>query len=267
MDASGPHSRARRPAGPGRLLLLLPLLFLLVAVAHLLRREPLLSPRTPGVSSPDESVAAFTGELERQGGGWLSATLTPLHADPRRQAFERQSMAQRLDLDPGEPWRLTVRWELARGAGEPAPGPGRGETGAPLPPPGLALGPVEVRDARGQALGSLPAPAAREGEPVSPLRALFAPPQGALRPGQTADWILWGRAPAEGTRLVGLVPQDDPDFLAATGFGGPFPLRATSVRRGDLGQPLARLEREEAGKSGAPGTSERDDGSARENGR
>jgi hypothetical protein len=275
LSAAARPSRRARP-----LLLLLPPLLLLLGLLHLARREPLSGPTPPpDVSSPDETVSALTGELSGAAGGWLVATLAPLHADPQRQAFEAAALTRELGLEPGQPWRLSVRWEAGEaGAEEDAAAQGAGSRGAEsvpagesvaqVRPAGIELGPVSVEDEAGLALRSLDDPPPRaEGEPTPPLRTLLAPPVGALRPGRTADWILWGRAPGAGARLVGLTPRADPVFQAATGFEGPFPLRATRVRRGDLGQPLARLERAPNGKTAGAGASQTGHGEDRGDGR
>jgi hypothetical protein len=258
-----PGVRARRRPGP--LLLLLPLALLLLGLLHLARREPVPAPAPPpDVTSPDETVAAWTGELEGGDGGWLVATLTPLHADARRQAFEASALQRELELGPGQPWRLSVRWERPRPSGAAAAAPAPGDRPERVPAAGIALGPVSVVDGEGTALVSLPAAGEPDpGAPVAPLRTLVSPPRGSLRAGQEADWILWGRAPQAGARLEGLVPPDDGLFLAATGFGGPIPLRTALLRRGDLGQPLARLERPPSGKSDGGAASESVDDGAR----
>jgi hypothetical protein len=236
---------------------LLPLLFCVLALSHVLRRPRRGDPAPPPVQSdPESGVAGWRGELAGAR-GWLEATLTPLHADPERHAFESRALARRLGLEPGQAWRLRVLWsapEVERGAASDAAraldprvarGPGGAEPLARDDSAGIGLGSVEVLDGQGSALRSLPAPEATGGA-ADPLRTLAAPPPGALRPGQVADWILWGRAPVAGARLAGLVPEDDADFRAATGFAGPFELRAVSLRRGDLEEPLARLERPSA---------------------
>ena len=248
MRASNPA--VRRRVGP--LFLLLPFLFFVLALGHLLRRpergEPAPPPHT---SDPEEHVAAWRGELAGSGGTWLEATLTPLYPEPERLEFESRALARRLGLGPGRAWRLRVLWgasDAAAGAAAGAPGalgehgPGGAEAPARARPAGIGLGAVEVLDASGTALASLPPPQPGAGA-ADPLAVLVAPPAGALRPGQAADWILWGRAPEGTARLTGLVPEDDAAFRAATGLSGALELRAVSVRRGDLDEPLARLER------------------------
>jgi hypothetical protein len=269
LEPRPPHPPERAPRRRSPLLLLLPLLFFVLALSHVLRRPQRGDPAPPPVQSdPDAGVAGWRGELSGAR-GWLEATLTPLHADAERQAFESRALAGRLGLEPGQAWRLRVLWsapEAERGAASAAPhgldrrvegGRGAAESLARAEPAGLGLGAVEVQDGQGVALRSLPAPAPGGGA-ADPLRALVAPPPGSLRPGQAADWILWGRAPLEGARLAGLVPEDDALFRAATGFSAPFELRAVSLRRGDLQEPLARLERPAAPprKSGAAPSSD-----------
>lgn len=246
-----PASQASRRRA-GTLLFLLPLLFLVLAVGHLLRRPRSGDPAPPPeTSDPEAHVEAWRGELVGARTSWLQATLTPLHPDPERNAFESRALERRLGLGAGRAWRLHVLWgatEAVDGARAGRPGalgprgPGGAEPLGRTAPAGIELGAVEVVDGQGVAQRSLPAPEAGEG-PTDPLRVLVGPPAGALRPGQAADWILWGREPSEGARLVGLVPEDDATFRAATGLGGVLELRAVSVRRGDLTEPLARLDR------------------------
>ncbi len=243
------HGAARpRARGPGALVLFLLVFLSVVGAASLFfgRRSRRTPAAPPQVTSPDETVAAFSGELEGAG-GWLSATLAPLHAEPARQAFESSALARRLGLGPGEPWRLRVRWQRRREPGASRPAGDRPERDSPA---GIALGAVEVLDSEGAALRSFVPPPAPGNGPARPLETLLAPPAGALHPGAVADWVLWGRTPAGEVRLSGLVPEGDGEFLAATGFEGPFVLRAAWLRRGDLQAPLARLDRARPGKNG-----------------
>lgn len=245
----------------------MPFLLLGLALMLFLQREPPGAPAEPPVvTSPEESVAAFTGELEGRAGGWLVATLSPLHADPARQAFEADSLRRRLGLAPGLPWRLSVHWSApeSSSAADARPsgalgtaGPARGEAPAPTGPAAIRLDAIRVLDDQGVALEGFPdvRPDAGGDVPIEPLATLLGPPHGSLAPGERADWVLWGRQPVAGARLEGLVPEADPDFSAATGFEGPFVLRATSLRRGDMNVPLARLERDPEGKIPGAGSS------------
>jgi hypothetical protein len=248
-------SPARRSARRHRpLLVLLPFLFGALALLHLLQRPRRGDPAPPpSQSDPGADVAAWRGELVGARGAWLEARLSPLHADPERQDFEARTLRRRLDLEEGRAWRLRVLWSAPRatqGAAAGAPlalgerGPGGAEPLASAEPSGIGLGAVEVVDDAGVAARSLPPPESGT-DAHDPLRVLLAPPPGALRPGQAADWILWGRAPRPGATLRGLVPGHDADFLAATGFSGRLELRGVSLRRDDLDEPLARLERPE----------------------
>jgi len=260
--------------GPGPLLVLLPALILAVVLALLLRRPPTfrrLDP--PEVSDPDAAVPALLGTLPAADGGALAARLTPMHADPARQAFEAAALRKRFALPEGEPWRLSLRWDPPDdGSGGAASarfgtaGPARGEAGTGQA--ALALGPVGIEDEEGLALDSLGTPAPG-GAGVDPLRVLFGPPTGGLRPGQTADWILWGRAPGHGARLVGLLPPPDSpdadDFERSTGLCGPLRLEPGSARASELVVPVARLDRAAPGdgKNPVPVASEEDRGTAR----
>lgn len=232
--------------------MLLPFLFLVLAIGHLLQRPRRGEPAAPpSRSDPADDVAAWRGELAGARGTWLEARLSPLHADPVRQAFESRTLERRLDLEPGQAWRLRVLWSspsATEGAAAGAPGalgergPPGAEAGAAAEFAGIGLGPIEIVDAQGTAQSALTAPQAGDAA-VDPLRVLLAPPPGALRPGQAADWILWGRAPGADTLVRGLLPEDDAEFRAATGFAGRLQLHPISLRRDDLDEPLARLER------------------------
>jgi hypothetical protein len=265
-------SARQRERRVGPLVLILPLAFLVGGALYLVKRVPALAPAPPPeISDPGEEVAGFAGELAGAGGSRLEAWLAPLHADPARQALEAAAMRRRLELAHGSPWRLVLRWRPPP-AGAPAPpapapygksGPPGGEAPARDAPGAIGLGPVEVRDELGLALGSL-VPAARPGEPgavADPLRTLFSAPPGSLREGEAVDWILWGRLPQGEARLVGLLPDlaagdgapadgEARAFREATGFAGPLVLRPRAVHRGDLSLPLARLER--GAPAGAP---------------
>ena len=193
---------------------------------------------------PDESVGAFAATLEGQGGSRLAVWLAPLHADPRREAFEAGSLERRLGLGEGQPWRLRVHWDPPT-SGEPL------ADGA-----ALRLGPLQVLDAQGTAQQSIPGSPDQGPEAVAdPLRTVLAPPAGELRPGQAVDYVLWGREPGAGGRLAGLLPApgtpEAKALEAATGLAGPLLLEHERVHRSDLWLPLARLDRSSVGKNAA----------------
>jgi hypothetical protein len=206
----------------------------------------------PDVSDPEETIAAFAGELPAADGGWLVATLAPLHFDVRRQAFEREALQSKLHLPDGEPWRLSLRWEAPRAE----VGRQQGAGNDPDAVERLALQGCAVEDELGTALQPLPELPQDGDLPVSPLRTLLAPPVGSLGPGESLDWILWGRAPGLGASLIGL-PEGSGAGEAAKSS---LELRATRLRRADLGQPLARLDREPSGKNPTAETSGTRDG-------
>ena len=256
MSAGAPTgSRRSRPLGA--LWMLFPAaLGALAAALWLARPDPAGGELgAPRVGDPDSSVPALGGRLEGADGTALVARLAPMHADPGRQAFEAAALASRLRLEPGAPYRLSLRWE--RGGLE--------DTGAVL-----HLGSISVRDAGGTALAPIPSDEGEPGGPGGgdPLRALFRAPRGTLGPGEAVDWILWGREPRRsGTvRLVGLLPAGTESELLAgrTGLSGVIPLEPLEVRRSELVLPVARLDRdggktaaapesEDAGEAGATG--------------
>jgi hypothetical protein len=175
----------------------------------------------PEVTDPDQPIEAFVAR-HAQAGGIVVAQLAPLHADSRQQAFEAGALRKRFELDQGEPWRLNVRLE---GDASAAP---------------VELRAVEVSDEHGVALRTLESGA----QPTEPVHTLFAPPSGELRSGEAAQWVLWGRSPQAGARVVGLLDE-------------PLALESGSLRRSELTVPLARLDRPRtSGKNGAQGASE-----------
>ena len=182
----------------------------------------------PRASNPRSPVPAFDGRLEGSGGGVLVARLTPLHADPARQAFEARVLAERLELDAGEPWRLSLAFEA-------------GALADPLAE--LDVGALRVDDERGTALAPIAAEPGSSTGAADPLRALLAPPRGGLASGEQVDQVLWGRAPLPGAVLVG---------IPAAGFGSSerLELAPTTVERRELAEPLARLA--DAGSGAAP---------------
>lgn len=264
--SDAPRQRTRRAASYGLLLLAL----LLVCTWLLLYVQPPQHDglHEPEVGDPEQTIEALVAELSGLDGSRLGARLSPLHVDPERQAFERDSLRRRFDLPEGEPWRLSLEWRAGAGttpvgsgsARFTGSGPARGEpTAAQLA--ALGLGPVRIEDEEGTALGPLPIVAG--GDDPAPLATLLAPPAGSLGPGQAVDWVLWGRRPLRGAVLIGLLPppasEAADEFAAATGLAGALVFEPGPVRRHTLVLPLARLERPgsaSAGKIGAGGASE-----------
>jgi len=258
---SGERPPGSRRTGP-LLLLLASLLPTTVLVVLLARPRSSGEVAVPEVSDPDQSVPALVAVVAGPDGSRLEARLTPLHADPQRQAFEGGALRDRLHLGDGAPWRLSVEWFAPEHEAPPPEAPGGaaagrfGDRGPARGEPGRAevsaigLGAVQVVDERGTALASIDPPADGDRDPV---RTLCAPPGGALRQGQASSWVLWGRAPQEGARLVGLLPPPEAaeaeDFAAATGLRGPLRFAAGAVSRRSLSTPLARLDR---GNESAP---------------
>ena len=211
-------------SGPGAFVLLLPLLTLILAVLwsrHWRQTTSGERPEPPTVAQERE-VEGWVGSGELAPGLSLSARLVPLHDESARQAFDREVLAQRLGLGPGQPWRLVL--ELG------APAAGASDTNA------LELKAAAVEDSAGARLGPVftnrPRPA--ESEVIDPLRALLALPAQSLDVGHTVTLVLWGEAPGSGARLVG--------------FGEPIDLQARRVRVDVLPATLARLDRAKDGQ-------------------
>jgi hypothetical protein len=193
--------------------LLLPLLVLLLAVLHLAERRPGLGRRAqPPRACGGEEVEAWAGSVEVPSGGRLQVNLAPLHSNSDRQRFEAQSLARRLDLGEGEPWRLVLRHV--------------GHPGADL-----ELGGLVVADEGGARLRPLSPPAQTEGI-ADPLAVLLAAPE-RLTAGSARTLVLWGPAPSGTPRLGGL------------GVSGPelVPLVPGSVAGSELDGSLVRIER------------------------
>lgn len=220
---SGGPSSPRR-TGPGPLVLILPLLTLILAVLwsrHWRQTSSGERPEPPAAAQERE-VEGWVGSGELAPGLLLSARLVPLHDEAQRQSFDREVLAQRLGLGPGEPWRLVL--ELV------APAAGAADETS------LELTAAAVEDSAGARLEPVLAdrPSAVQGEVVDPLRALLALPGQSLHAGQAVTLVLWGAAPGAGARLLG--------------FGEPIDLQARRVRVDVLPATLARLERAEHGR-------------------
>lgn len=258
------HSRAvdgrqvagRRAWNAGLVVVAVAVVLALLLVHRARRSGP--PARPPAVSDPEQVVAGYQGELVGNGGSRLVASLSPLHADEARQAFDARALARRLRLGEGEPWRLELRWipevELDPDAEHAADRSVHAE--APMPERwGLGLGDLTVADAGGTALSTLePADRHDRSAPVDPLRAVLSPPEQPLFPGQAIDLVLWGRAPEGTPRLAGLLPEDDAlraRFKLETGLERPFVLEPRGLKRSALRSAMARAERPPEGDGAA----------------
>lgn len=206
---------------------LLPVLALALVGLFWLERGRVSRPNAPPtVASPDETVAGFAARAALEPGA-LRVRLVPLHPDAERQRFDRLALARRLSLAAGEPWRLSLELDDAAAAAE------------------IDLARLAVLDRDGLALAPLAAVEPSAQGPSDPLRTLLTVGRERLAPGRTLDVVLWGRAPGDGVRLLGL--------HAAESEG--LPLERALHRRAELEAPLARLERAdgelERGKSAA----------------
>lgn len=190
MSSPDPHEtpardvRAGEAFGPyGPLFLVVPLLTLVLGV--LWSRggsgEPAGQRPAPPPLEDGGPVAGWSGSLELAGGTRLDVRLTPLHAGPRQQEFDRDTLRRLLELDSGEPWRLT----LERGAGP----------GADLSLDALRVG------SDGGVLAPPAAPQVPAGQPADPVRVLLGPPREPLAPGQEVSLVLWGKRPAGAVHL------------------------------------------------------------------
>lgn len=211
-------------SGPGPFVLILPLLTLILAVlwSRHWRQASTGERPEPPTTAEEREVQGWVGSGQPAPGLLLSARLVPLHDEAARQTFDREVLADRLGLGPGEPWRLVLEFV--------APTAVAADTSA------LELMAVAVEDQAGARLGPMfsdrPSPA--QGEVVDPLRALLALPAQSLDVGHAVTLILWGQAPGAGARLLGL--------------GEPIELQARRVRVDVLPATLARLDRVENGR-------------------
>lgn len=173
-----------RLAFPGPLLLLFPLLAFAIGVARLQQRRPAAAgyPTAPS-QGLSQAAEAWVGRRDAT----LSATLTRLHADEARQRFETAALRRRLDLGPGEPWRLELRYDP----------PGGSEATR------LTLDELGVSDAEGLQLLALSAPPPPpRGGVADPVAVWFGQPA-TLDPARTATILLWGEEPGSNALLVG----------------------------------------------------------------
>lgn len=245
---SMPEPRARRSPAPWFLALAI-LLLIVAAVATLLRSRGVPHNSPPSIDDPAQPIEALRAELSLDAKGRVIAELTPLYTDPAHQAFESQSLRQRLQLSEGEPWRLRLRWEAPAAAGGE-----RGVVGSDLERGSLAvlgLGELEVFVGDQLVARSLEFERSADG-PEDPVRTLLARPQGGVGPGEAVDVVLWGRDVNGRASLRGLTLGAEATTLE---------LEPTTLARADLERSLTHEVRGDevvrSGKKSVSGSSER----------
>lgn len=167
-----------------------------------------------GGESPRRTVPTPLSEVDLVG-GWIGPVdlaaagceliFAPLHTDPKRQSYDAEQLAERLELESGAPFRLEVKAE------------GRPETSLLLA--AARAGELSIRDDEGEVARPLALAAKATGGSSLPIRRVFAP-QATLDPELGGRLIFWGRAPGRGAVVVG------PDFT--------WKLSASSVSQNDL---------------------------------
>ncbi|HIG12743.1 MAG: hypothetical protein ABGY71_08450 [bacterium] len=211
----------------GPLLLLFPALFFAGAVQYQRAQRPQPGPPPARPEEPSTNpVAGWLGHGVLVAGGQLRARLLPLHNNRERQSFDADSLARRLELGPGEPWRLELRYLVKEPGGQYKDS----AEGSSTRSASLDLSDLVVSDATGRAAGALSGPELAAGEVIDPLWSVLAAPT-YLQPGETTRLVLWGRAPKGRASLQG--------SFAAVAL---FPEDLTP-EQGD--SPLAELERRE----------------------
>lgn len=220
--SDGSQPQQRRTGGFGPSVVVLSLLSATWIASRGAGERPAALPGAAVPSAADAigEVPVWLGQHALSADGAVRARLTPLHAEPDRQAFDARALAQRLGLGAGEPWRLELAYE------------------APPDAPPLGLSDIAIEDASGRRIAPA-APAAdgraAAGAAVDPLRALVRAPRTALRPGGTASLVLWGDAPGAGARVVGVDAVGAPsielaeDRAAGDGLSRPL-TRVAAVR-------------------------------------
>jgi len=217
------------PRAVGPIVMIVPLLSLIAGALWMRERvHEGPPPGAPSVADPDVRVAGWRTPVT--GASPLVAELFPLHADDERQAFEAERLRERLDLGPGEPFRL--RLSVSELAPELDPSTLRLTTGGQ---PVLTC----VR----------PGPDAFAG----PLATLLWPPARLDPGGRIVEIVLWGSAPDEAPTLC--VDARDGTELSV-------PLETTGRPRRELPAFLARLDPGELGKEGGAASSQTDEESA-----
>lgn len=147
------------------------------------------------LSASAAGTAWWTGTGEVDGIGRVLARVRALHADPARQSFDAERLRARDARYAAEPYWVEI--ELL------APTDAEGQAAMSIP----RIDPRELRieDERGVALANpsagTAAQAARAPGAVDPLSSLLSPSR-PLAPGEHASFVLFGRAPEAGARLV-----------------------------------------------------------------
>ncbi|MDF1798067.1 MAG: hypothetical protein P1V81_02745 [Planctomycetota bacterium] len=171
--------------------------------------------------APDDvlEVSGWAGPEDPFAAG-LVLRLTPLHAEPERQAFDAGALAARLGLEAGQPWRLEVTWPLGAGVKPRFEKLFAALTEAPtsltiVDDQGLCASTFArlVTEAHGRHLVQL-------FDPERTLEVSAERAEGQLH--------FWGRGPGEGARLAG------------PGFS--LPMAPVEVLRGDLPTFVANLD-------------------------
>ncbi len=141
--------------------------------------------------------------------GRVDAQIAPLHADPTRQAFEAGALRGRFEGLAGEPY--LVRIEIQRTAASTA----RIDPSA-----------VRVEDDAGIALS---APSIVPPAEADPIATLFRP-SASIAAGERGSFVLFGREPGAGARLV-------------VGEGWSLTLASRTGDAGVSDLPIARVDR------------------------
>jgi len=166
-----------------------------------------LPERTRAGSALEPTI--WTAADELAGLGRIAAHLAPLHADPTRQAFEAAALRGRVVGLAGEPYLLQL--EIQRG---------------PASAERLDPATVTIEDEAGIALRvpSIPVSSA-----VDPIATLLRPPA-PLAVGERASFVLFGREPGAGARLV-------------LGDGRRLALASRTAGAGESDSPIASIDR------------------------
>lgn len=129
--------------------------------------------------APSATPVVWTADGEIANGVRILARVAPLHADPERQEFESAALRARHPSLAGDPYLVALEV--------------RGEAGVMLDPATLS-----IDDAAGIALS---APHLVATERPDPVAALLGTP-GEIAAGERASFVVFGRAPGDGARLV-----------------------------------------------------------------